>query len=145
MEHLLPTTASNWITAITIIILGGFALFSVFGKGVKEKREETDKADDRLINLLKSTVDALETKVKDLEASQQTTILELTRIKTENEVMAKILQGRDAATLEFQKMTGESIKAVMQVVTDTNKNVEHLYGLLEEHFKSIKNEHDNTN
>lgn len=129
------------LEVLSIAVFGIFAVAAIFGKGFRQVKDESDRADDRLINLLRSTVDTLDRKVKVLEEEQSKTRLELTRLRTENETMSKILQGRDTSTVEYQKASYESMKLLAEtykVSQETNANVEKLYRLLDEHFKSIK-------
>lgn len=134
----LPTI--GWVSVLANLILGGFALFQIFGKGVLAVRKESDEADDRLIALLKDTVDGLERKVASLETKYESTKTELTRMRTENEVMQKLLQGRDATSLEYQKAGMETMKkvdSILDVVQANNKHIANLYELLEEHLEIL--------
>lgn len=122
----------EWAALIAIVISGIFVVINALGKGVREKRETTDKVDDRLIKLLKGTVDELERKVKALEDQQYINVNEIQTLKGENDVMKKILQGRDQASIDAAR----DIKATLAVVTQTQKNIEQLLQLIE---KLIKN------
>lgn len=123
----LPNTPIGWIGLILAAIAGGFASYMFYNR-------TKDGADDRLINILKNTVDQLEKKV-----NQQTTdIAELTKkvdaLEKENETLVKVLQGKDEETQKFYKQAfeamavaktthelvvaiGESIKATNQSLT----------------------------
>lgn len=130
-----------WVTIAGILITGSFVLLQAFGKGILRVRKESDDADDRLIGLLQGTVSELDRKVALLEKVNQQMQIDLTKLQTENETMKSILQGRDAATLTFQKAGVESMKrteAILTIVTDTNRNVEKLVALLEKHFKALE-------
>lgn len=136
----LPDTGAQWVAAISTILVGAFAIYAAFDKLKKERRKEADTIDDRLITLLKSTVDALERRVKDLEESQRQATIEMAKLRTENEVMTKLLQGRDSATIDYQKKGVEAIemiKGTLAISQTTAKHVEDLYKLLESHFKRI--------
>lgn len=130
---------ADWFGIMAIVIAGLFALFGVFNKNLKFKKAESDKVDDRLINLLKETVGGLEKKVEILEEQQKINVAEIGLLKTENEVMKKIFQGRDSSTIEYQKRGSEAIDkidAILSMASTTNKNIERLTFLLTDYFKA---------
>lgn len=139
METLLT---SVWGTAITvgavlsIIILGIFFVAGLYKKG-------KDGEDDRLIDILKGTVDALEQKVDNQKKEHDETLQVLTKkvteltkkvddLEEENTRLVDILQGRDAKTQEFYD---RAIKSFTLVET-MNTNMSELMKALTEHFKS---------
>lgn len=124
----LPPTLDKWLNVTTIVVLSGFTAFQLIIQKRNDAKRLADSADDRLINLLKTTVEALEKKVKDLEQKFTDTLVELTKIRSERDVMAAILQGRDSNTAEMNRMAIEAMKAVKDIlaaVTETNNIVKH--------------------
>lgn len=133
-ELITKLSAMDWAALIAIIVAGGFVLVNAFGKGFKEKRDTADKVDDRLINLLKGTVDELERKVKALEDQQAVNVTEIQGLKGENDVMKKILQGRDQASIDAAK----DVKDTLIVVTQTQRNFDRLTKIMEDHLQFIE-------
>lgn len=112
---------------ITFVIVGAFAVYGIWDKVKRDRQKDTDGTEDRLIDLLKKTVDELEKKVN----KQTTDIAELTKkvthLERENETLVRVLQGRDEQTKEFYKQAFDSMKLAQQthdVVTTLAKNME---------------------
>lgn len=109
-------------------------------KKKKEKEEEEDRVDDRVIILLKEQVNALEKKLKAQEEGLKVTASRLDELVKENEILKKTLQGRDEATLEFQKQGFQTMKIIPQLfemTRDTHSNINKLIGLMEHHLQII--------
>ena len=139
--EILPNNPQDWFEWIVILILGGFSLFQVFGGGILKVREQSDKADDRLIKLLKDTVEELERKVKDLDTKLNLTNADLVKYRTENDMMTKVLQGRDVASLEYQNKALDAMKkvdAVLSIVTENSTQVKSLCVLIERHLQALE-------
>jgi len=105
-------------------IMGGIYIFS---KVRKAKEDETNKAEDRLVTLLKTTVDLQGNEIEDLKIDLLATQRNVARIQDENMLMKNILQGRDTKTNEMYEMTKSN-----------TKNLENLYTLLEKHMGIIE-------
>lgn len=132
---------SFWITAITIVVLGGFSAITLLKGALKDQKDTGDKADDRLINLLQATVSNLEKEVNTLKSNQAENIVQIEKLKTSNQVMTDILQGRDIQTQEFQKKGFVAMKVIDELATQinlTNKNVERLYSVIEQHLNILE-------
>ena len=125
-----------------IILIGGVLSICAVGvlyvAGLYSGKK--DDADDRLIGILKETVDALEIKV-----NKQTTDIEfLTKkvqeLERENGTLIEVLQGRDKATLEFQQQMLETVRLSMDtnsVARDTNSKVSTLMGSMGQHLAEV--------
>lgn len=96
-------TFMAWIAFIGLVVAGGFGVYSLFDKNLARKRKEENGADDRLINLLKGTVENLEREVISLKEKHEKNVLEIAQLRTENNIITKILQGRDEETARFQR------------------------------------------
>ncbi len=126
--------------AISVVVMAVYTFFN------KKKKDDVD-AEDRLIDILKKTVDELSTKVD----GQGKEIVELreaiTDLESENEKLVEILQGRDEKTQEFYRQAFEAfkvmqdtqatVKALSQSFVDTNKNIESLVTLMSKHVDVI--------
>ena len=108
----------HFFATIPGIIVGVGAVLSVASIGflyvIGVIRGKKDNADDRLINILKTTVDELESKVN----KQTTDISELTKevhaLKRDNEMLTKLLQGRDDQTQDFYKKGFAAMDTITQ-------------------------------
>lgn len=116
-------------------------IFYVIGKFKKTKDDE----DDRLIKILKDTVDTLETKVETQKNNYENNVKELNMkidkltkkvdtLDKENNRLVSILQGRDEQTKKFYEQSFESMKLIQQ---DHN--------LMVELANDIKKSNENTN
>ena len=123
------------VSIISLVGIGGFLIFSKTRKGITEA---SAKADDRLIGLLQGQVNALEKKVAEQSALIQENRMKLEALISENKTLKEIFQGRDEATQKFQKMGFEvmqvAIPQLINMTTETNKNVEKLYKAIEKHL-----------
>lgn len=125
-----------------VVVVGGLYALGI----IKKKKDEED---DRLINILKGTVDALETKVNNQKKEHDETVTvlsnkidhltkKLTELEKENETLVKVLQGRDAQTQEFYKKAFEAMeisKATHSAVLEMSKNQTELMKMLIEYLK----------
>lgn len=117
IEHFF-STIPGIITGVGIVISGIIAGFlyiaSLYDKQKRAKKDEENKDEDRLINLLKDTVDELTKKVD----KQTLDIEELTKkvdmLERDNENYIKIFQGRDKDTQDFYKAAYGAIDTVHQ-------------------------------
>lgn len=131
--ELLPNSLGEWL--YLLIGVGG-AIAALFSR----RRKETNETEDRLIDLLKDQVDAQDRKIKDLERAMAAHRLELDSLTQENEVMKKVLQGRDQATLEFQKQGFEAMKTASQLLAiaqTSDKKITDLMGMLGRYLQSV--------
>lgn len=145
MNTFLPSTLDQWIGAIVIVVplsvIGVFAVVGIFDKQKRERKKEQDDADDRLIKLLQQTVTELETKVNKYDADIQNLTKAVTELKTKNQTLLDILQGRDENTQDFYKNANEAIgvaKETNGIVKKTNENIEQLIGLMDRHLRVIE-------
>lgn len=134
-------SVADWFGIVALAMVGIFAVYGLFIKQKKETHEEGDKADDRLISLLKGTVEALEKKVATLEGLQKINSQEIEELKTENEVMRKILQGKDIATLEYQKQglqAMKDLKETLAFVSSNARSMDRLMTILTDHLEFVE-------
>ena len=128
-------------------ILGVIAIGILFVAGVWKKGK--DGEDDRLINILKSTVDTLEKKVDDQKKNHDEILSNLTKnihdltvkvdnLERENETLTKVLQGRDEQTQNFYKKAFDAMEVANKtliLVETMNKNHTELMKMLVDHLK----------
>lgn len=96
-------------------------------KNVKETEKKTDDAEDRLVVILQGTVTALEKKVGDLEKAQTESSNRIKDLETENEIVNRVLQGRDGKSEELYAMSKEN-----------SMNIKNLYTLMERHISIVE-------
>lgn len=110
-----------FLTIGAAVIAGGLALLGIWDKRQKERRNEVDGEEDRLINLLKQTVEGLTDRVNKQDQdikNQSEEIKNLSKkvgeLEKENNLLVKVLQGRDEQTQQFYKKAYEAIDIVHQ-------------------------------
>lgn len=135
------------IAIVTLIVAGAFAVYGLWDKNARERRRESDTSEDRLIDLLKKTVDELEKKVNKQTTDIETLTKQMKHLEKENETLVKVLQGRDDQTQQFYKQMLDSIKVAQSThdtvttlaksVQDTVINMTKLIELLSQHLQVL--------
>lgn len=140
MEFINSATAG--ITAIiTVVVLGIFSLINILDKRLAARRKEADAADEKLIGRLKELVEAQGEEIETLKTEAQKDRIEMAKVLKENEVLTRILQGRDERTIEYQKAglaSMELSKQTHELVVANNKTLTTMVGLLERHLQAIE-------
>jgi len=137
-----------------IVTIGGIlAVASVGGLYVAGLiKGKKDEADDRLINILQETVNALEEKVNKQKEDHDTEVGKLnekidklttkvSELEKENETLIEVLQGRDKSTLEFQKQMLDAMRVGMEtngLAKDTATKLQHLIDLMGQHIVAVE-------
>ena len=130
MESIGETTGAilGVLAVIGVIVVGAVALWGVIDRKIRDRRKEALDGADDVINILKEKVEVLTTRVNDLEDEQEEHIRQIRELKATNETLTRILQGRDEATLAFQrevlasvKISGETNGMVRNVETQVGK------------------------
>jgi len=148
----IPGTVAAWVVVITLVIGGVLVVIGLWDKKVKERKKETDGSEDRLIEILQTTVNELEKKVdqqtKDIEGLTKT----VEELKRDNEKYIDIFKGRDGQTQQFYKegfeamkianlthdvvtTMAESVKNTNENLKSTNENINKLIDLLGKHLE----------
>lgn len=112
---------------LVVVVVGALYVVGLW-KGKK------DNADDRLINILKETVDALEEKVTKQGQEIEELTEEVAELRRDNKHYLDVLQGRDAQTQEFYKQSFESMKVSKEthaLVTSLASTLEKLTEVLQ--------------
>ncbi len=124
------------ISLQTLELIGSIAavIASIFigilysrSKVVKDVIKATDAAEEKLVVILQGTVTALERKVGELEKAQTESAEKIKVLQTDNEVMNRVLQGKDGRSEEMYKLAKEN-----------SMNIEKLYGLMERHINLVE-------
>lgn len=150
MEHFFTTVPG------IIIAIGGIIAVAIIGAMyvVGLWKGKKDDADDRLIKILKETVDTqtkniedLDKKVTKLQEREKALTEEVHELRKDNKKYIDILQGRDQQTQEFYKQAFEAMKVSKETYTlvaamatgmaDTNKNIEKMIDLISKHADVI--------
>lgn len=130
----LPNSPIGWIGLIIAAIAGGAGAYMVYNK-------QKDGADDRLINILKGTVDALEEKVNKQSEDIKALTEKVDDLERENETLVEVLQGRDKSTLEFQRQMLEAMRIGMEtngLAKETSNSLNRLTDLISAHIVAIE-------
>jgi len=145
----LPTSPIGWIGLALGAIACGFVAYLFYNR-------QRDGADDRLIGILKETVEALEKKVDDQKREHDETVGTLTKkiddltrkvddLERENGTLIEVLQGRDKATLEFQKQMLEAVKISMEtngLAKETASKIQDLIEIMAKHLAAVQKAQD---
>lgn len=135
----LPNSPIGWIGLTIAAIVGGFTAYMFYNKN-------KDGADDRLINILKETVDQLEEKVNKQSEDIKTLTIKLDELERENETLVEVLQGRDKSTLEFQRQMLEAMRIGMEtngLAKETASSLNRLTDLISAHIVAIETQDSN--
>lgn len=100
-----------------------------------------DGADDRLINILKGTVDELDKKVNKQTTDIETLTKKVGELEKENETLVKVLQGRDEATILFQRQMLEMVRVAIEtngLAKQTHDSLQNLMDVIREHLEKTK-------
>ena len=145
----IPHTGSGWIFFIAALLAAGFTAYLVYNRN-------KDGSDDRLIGILKETVDALEKKVDDQKREHDETVGTLTKkidnltkkvddLERENGTLIEVLQGRDKATLDFQKQMLETVKISMEtngLAKESHQKISELIEIMGKHLEIVGKRQD---
>ena len=129
------------IVGAIIVTLGVAAGFYALDAYKSKKREEINQTEDRLIELLKKTVEELETKVKQQDSDIRSLTEKVDGLKRENDFLVKVLQGRDERMEKFYLEATESMKITAdtnQLVVTMSGNVARLCEILERSLTRIE-------
>lgn len=130
------------IPGIIISIAGSIAIIATavfYAVGVFKGK--SDNADDRLINILKETVDQLEIKVNQQSKDIESLTRKVDELEKENGTLIEVLQGRDKNTLDFQKQMLEAMKIGMEtngLAKHTSEKLTELMGMMGDHLKAVE-------
>lgn len=137
----LPNSPIGWLGLIIAAVAGGAGAYMVYNK-------QKDGADDRLINILKGTVDALEEKVNKQSEDIQLLTVKVDELERENETLVEILQGRDKSTLEFQRQMLEAMRIGMEtngLAKETSQSLNRLTDIISAHIVAIETQDNKRN
>lgn len=151
MEHFFATIPGVIIalgSILGVVISGLLYLTGLFSKQKREKKEDEDKDDDRLINLLKGTVEELEKKVNKQTIDIMTLTKKVDELERDNRKYIEIFQGRDKETQDFYKAAYGAITTVQQThdilttvaesIKNTNSAMEKLIELIGKGLDVVK-------
>lgn len=144
MQEFFTTTLGVIISLgaiLTVAVTGLLYIVGIFKKG-------KDGEDDRLINILKGTVDELEKKVNQQTLDIEKLTRELHKFKEENDRYIQIFQGRDEETKKFYDRayaamdkaseTHDIMTTVATSIAATNNSMNRLIDLLSKSVDVVK-------
>ena len=131
---------------IAIVILGIFSLLSLIDKTRRDRSKLASDETKDLIDILQEKITALEGRVTTAENNAAIAKDEAIKVKAENGTLRDILQGRDNATVEFQKSAMDAIKVSYDTnriglenskkLDSANQNIERLAKAIETHLEN---------
>lgn len=135
----------NWINIAGIVVLGAFALSSLLNKGLSSKRAELVKTLQDTVNAYEEKVKAQDRKIEEMTKGHTDNIRLIGQLQGANELMTKLLQGRDDDAQTFKKtmmaaasITAETHKVVFEMGTKVSnfiESIDHSIALIEQHMK----------
>ena len=134
MESLISSLPfAGYIIAIIVLVMGVAASFYLFDSYRERKKQTAVKAADDLVGILNETVGALKDKVENQEKAIHELTLKVDTLSRDNEILTKVLQGRDAGTQEFYKQGF----AAMKLSLETNAIVKEIATAIKSQTKSF--------
>lgn len=130
----LPNSPIGWIGLLLAAIAGGFSAYLIYTR-------QKDGSDDRLIGILQKTVDELEKKVNKQDSDIQALTAKVADLKSTNDTLTKVLQGRDEATLAFQAKVLEAVTIAHETngrSKELEKSMNKLTDLISAHIVAIE-------
>ncbi len=125
---------------LTVAVTGLLYMIGIWSKGKKDQKDSNSKEEDRLINILKTTVEELETKVNKQTLDIKNLTEEVHELKRENGKYIEIFQGRNEETKKFYERAYIAIDTVQQThdiittmaesIKNTNTALQGLIGIL---------------
>lgn len=136
------------ITFATVWIGGLIAVWGLFDQKLKARSKQQDDQEDRIIELYKTEVGVLKTKVDTYDNELKSMRNELSRIGGENKLLRDLVTGQDKDTMAWRGRTeqamklieeighlavsnGKKIDAVVDMTKTTNHNIERLAQAIE--------------
>ncbi len=145
----MPTSVIGLASMISVIVLGLFALINLIDKGMSSRRKLITDADKELITTLQEQVKVFKEKAESAESIARNTQIEFEKLKTENQTLREVVQGKDLTSLEFQKAGLEAIKRAevsyqliektFTLVSGQTASIEKLYKAIEKHLATMEN------
>ena len=146
MSAYLQSLTQQLLPVASILIVGIFSIGSLLDKSRRERAKLVSDETKELVELLQQKIKALEDRVTTAENNATIAKDEAIKVKAENGTLREILQGRDIATLEFQKAAMDAIKAGYETnhiakensrkLDSANSNIERLAKAIETHLEN---------
>lgn len=143
----LPNTLMGWVAVLTVVVVGGVAVYGIWDRKAKERKKEVDDGEDRLIDILQKTVTELEGKVNKQTDDIKNLTQQVELLNRDNKNYIDIFRGRDEQTQQFYKQGFESMKitqenhdlltTVATSIQNTNDNMTKLIDILGKHVQII--------
>lgn len=97
----LLTNIPSLVTILTLDVLGLFAIIGLFEKGRRDQMKQKDEQIEILIQTMKDRIDLLSTEVKEAKDEAKGATVKFEKMKSENDTLIKVLQGRDETMQKF--------------------------------------------
>ena len=103
------------ITFTTLWIGGLIAVWGLFDQKLKARAKERDDQEDRIIELYKTEVGVLKTKVDTYDNELKSMRNELSRIWGENKLLLDLVTGQDKDTMVWRGRTEQAMKLIEEI------------------------------
>ena len=142
MSNLFTSIGAVGILAIVGWGVTGFLVVTgIFGSKYTDRRKESDRLADDLINRLKETVEQQSKDIAELKTQMSTQRAELDHVKGRNSVLEDLFKGRDPGMQQFLKdapMLMEIAHANNALAKENSEAVSHLTDTLSTFFERLE-------
>lgn len=134
----------DWTIIVTVatvagtVVAGLIAIIGVFDKQTKARLSEKDDLEQRIRELYKEESKAQDEKISTLIQKVDEQEKKIARVTAENALMKDLLQGKDAASLDFQQkgyLAMNEIAAQSAKMDKVMMSIERLASAIEKHLK----------
>lgn len=135
------TQFGAWIGILTAVAVGAVALFGLVDKRKREVRSEENDTEDRLIKLFKEERDHLNKRVDEQNRLIGELEIKVDKMTHENEILIRVLQGKDDTTKKFQQeayASMEKLNMLFELSKVSNENITKLITLIDRRFEVTK-------
>lgn len=142
MSNLFTSIGAVGVLAIVGWGVTGFLVVTgIFGSKYTDRRKESDRLADDLINRLKETVEQQSKDIAELKTQMSTQRAELDHVKGRNSVLEDLFKGRDPGMQQFLKdapMLMEIAHANNALAKENSEAVSHLTDTLSTFFERLE-------
>ena len=105
----------QWLSVITVEIIGLVAVYGLFDNKYRERQREKDEQEDRIIKLYQTEVEQLKNKLDTYEAELKLLRSDISKMSGENKIMRDLLTGRDMDTSAWRERTEKSMDLTTEI------------------------------
>jgi hypothetical protein len=141
------TQIGTWLVITTAVVFGAVAIYGLFDKRKREVRGEENAVEDRLIVLFKEERAQLDKRLNEQDAVIAELEVKVDKMTHENELLIKVLQGKDEASQKYQAdayATMAKIDVLLDLAKLNNENITKLVALIDRRFMDRRSDEPRT-